>query len=350
MPSRSHVATLDGLRGIAVLLVLWAHLPQEPLGTVGRLIDYAIKPGYLGVDIFFVLSGFLITRILLYNRAKKQPLRVFLAKRALRIFPIYYLAIAALVLIEPGMYLVWCATYTSNFAFSYDMSPNPMRHTWSLCVEEHFYLYWPLMVYWMPVKATKWSLWGMIVGGFGLSFVAVALHDVTTLDRMIYRGTMFRMASLSIGGAIAIYEPWVRANARRPLMLAASCLAMGCAAAIVGAFLKGNHETWVPAFKHLAYGLIATAIFLAALSANELAEGKAIVLAAGVLPFLGKISYGLYLYHYPIYSMMGIFSEDSASAPSLTWGLLAAAISLLVAISSFYVLERPILRIKDRLK
>src|SRR5882672_2186860 len=124
-------------------MVLWSHVPVASTPGVVRLLRSAFNPGYLGVDLFFVLSGFLITRILLADRENERPLRFFLARRALRIFPIYYLLLAVLLLAKPGQYLAWCAIYLSNFHFMFDKTPNPLPHTWSLAIEEHFYLIWP---------------------------------------------------------------------------------------------------------------------------------------------------------------------------------------------------------------
>src|SRR5688572_17459077 len=147
------IKPFEGLRGIAILLVLIYHLfPYIPIAGIG----------WTGVDLFFVLSGFLITRILLETKNKPKYFQRFYTKRALRIFPLYYLFIIVCVIINHliplnGLKLLpenilYVLTYTLNFQF-YDINglvPGfAMNHFWSLAIEEHFYLIWPLMVWLM---------------------------------------------------------------------------------------------------------------------------------------------------------------------------------------------------------
>src|SRR5262249_44746682 len=136
----SWLPILDGLRAVAVLLVLWAHvapdLPGYPaaLAAARALID----PGSLGVDLFFVLSGFLITRILLAERASGHAVGWFLLRRALRILPAYWLLLGLMWCLRPGPEMPWCALYLANFWFIAHDVWSPLKHTWSLSVEEHF--------------------------------------------------------------------------------------------------------------------------------------------------------------------------------------------------------------------
>ena len=112
------------------------------------LRDAFVQAGYLGVDTFFVLSGFFITRILRFEKSAGLPLSNFLVRRLLRIFPIYYLTLAVVWIAHPGSELPWCAAYLSNFRFAFvDHGGGWLSHTWSLAIEEHFYLLWPLCVY-----------------------------------------------------------------------------------------------------------------------------------------------------------------------------------------------------------
>src|SRR5262249_43976988 len=147
--------SLDGLRGIAVILVLWAHLSEENTVGWGATIKHWLSPGLVGVDIFFVLSGFLITRILIADKARGMPLKNFLIRRFLRIFPIYYLTILLVFLYAPGRYILYCAGYLGNFYFAYHPAHLPLHHTWSLAVEEHFYLLWPFAVYRLSLPAAR---------------------------------------------------------------------------------------------------------------------------------------------------------------------------------------------------
>ena len=169
--SRSHLPGLDGIRGLAILMVMFSHFivvgkNLDPLSPFGRFLH----SGYLGVDLFFVLSGFLITGILIDSKITPNYFRVFYMRRALRIFPLYYLLLAVswltVVFITPqdkplltGVdSMAWFWLYASNIGMAVkgDWLNSPtwvgLGHFWSLAVEEQFYLVWPLLVYLMPVK------------------------------------------------------------------------------------------------------------------------------------------------------------------------------------------------------
>ncbi|MEX1259103.1 MAG: acyltransferase [Gemmatimonadota bacterium] len=128
-PIRDHLPALDSLRGLAVLLVLWHHLPDDLFGPLAAAVGFAIRPGYLGVDIFFVLSGFLITRILLFDRARGASLGTFFKRRFARIFPVYYLTLLVVGLWQPGSYILWAALDLCNFYYAVEKTPFPRWST-----------------------------------------------------------------------------------------------------------------------------------------------------------------------------------------------------------------------------
>src|SRR5262249_34220180 len=126
-----HIPVLDGLRGIAVLLVLWSHVPLVTPGYPQWLqwAHVAVGPGCPGVEIFFVASGFLMPRILLAERERGLAVRWFLLRRVLRIFPIYYLLLAVMLAVDPRPEIAWCALYLSNLQSILDLTPNwPLQH------------------------------------------------------------------------------------------------------------------------------------------------------------------------------------------------------------------------------
>src|SRR5579885_3225639 len=154
----SHIPALDGLRGIAILLVLWFHfrgyLGGEPIQCTLAIIG---EFGWIGVDLFFVISGFLITRILLQTKEKPDYFRSFYTRRALRIFPLYYASLAVLFL-APMSFMshslpvahdrLWFWIYLANWNPLFEqIRPGSAAHFWSLSVEEQFYLVWPLLVW-----------------------------------------------------------------------------------------------------------------------------------------------------------------------------------------------------------
>jgi peptidoglycan/LPS O-acetylase OafA/YrhL len=162
MAGREHIPELDGLRGIAALMVVFHHMAQSypgfsAQGTGAKLLHVwlrATTPGWMGVDVFFVLSGFLITGILLETKNRVHFYRNFYVKRILRIFPLYYLILLLMLLVfaHSRSYFVLCVFYLANFCslFGIAMVVAPL---WSLSVEEHFYLIWPWVAKFLPVRA-----------------------------------------------------------------------------------------------------------------------------------------------------------------------------------------------------
>lgn len=339
-PTRHQIPPLDGLRAIAVLLVMWAHLPAEMLGKAGKVLLLIFQPGYFGVDIFFVLSGFLITRILFHSKEAGKPVGEFLVRRFARIFPIYYLTILVVAFIAPGMYLVWCALYLSNFSLSFDLSPNAMRHTWSLCVEEHFYLVWPFLVYRLKPLAVRNLSWWLVGIAFALAIAITAYPNGLPYGALIYRTTPFRMASLAVGALLAYHEGWLWENKRK--MVGLACGGFVLAAMILGP--AGAFDTiWRSVMKKTGFLLASTGVFLLGIASYQTGSIVENVLSKKFLPYVGRISYGLYLYHHPIYYFMGILREPGQASPSIAKVALAVVLTFIVATLSFYFIEKPIL-------
>lgn len=353
---RDHLPTLDGLRGLAVLLVLWAHLPIDSVPRAINLARYVFQPGYLGVDIFFVLSGFLITRILLVEKQNGRPLRNFLIRRSLRIFPIYYLTIVVLLFVLPGMYLLWSALYLSNFVFSFDLSNNPLRHTWSLAVEEHFYLVWPVLIYGCAAATSRRiALWVLMPLSVVLAILTLAVSDRWLGGHgpdLLYRATPFRMLSLLLGAMLAYHENGLRQTPGRLMKLA---LCTGLAAVFIIPTGKLMPEGWLALNKMIGLALASTTVVALSIWAFDQKSPVARPLSSATLSYLGRISYGIYLYHFPIFFFMGMrhdvteLAETAATVPT-PWAtiLLAVAITFGVAAASFQFIERPILKLKDR--
>lgn len=192
---------IDGLRFIAITLVLLAHF--------ATYIGEPISAAYYGVDLFFSISGFLITNILINTKGDNlfKTYYNFIIRRALRIFPIYYIFIGILLICGLPIVkdkLLWLLTYTYNYAWIiYDIPGTPVNHFWSLAVEEQFYIIWPIIVLLTKKKPNILIFFTISVILFGYSQMIYGFIPV--LKPYNYIGLPTRMASLAIGGLAAIY-------------------------------------------------------------------------------------------------------------------------------------------------
>lgn len=321
MQRLGHVRALDGLRGLAVLLVVAVHATGQPAG------------GQLGVDLFFVLSGFLITTLLLEERADKGRVSLgrFYARRARRLLPALALLLAAYLLIDiakghDGLSTVALGgLYFGNVvqAFSH---PNPLvhgglGHLWSLAEEEQFYLLWPVLVPLVvrcrrPVAVLSLVLAILVVYRFVL-----AMHGAS--HGRLYNGPDTHADGLVAGCAIAFVR------LRRPTFALPETVAiLGVGAAIIALITRTASVHWD------VLGLpFAEASCVAALAAALTIPGWAAVLSWEPLRWFGRISYSLYLWHY-----MLIWAFDWRLRP------LAALLAIAVAYASTRWVEEPIRR------
>jgi len=345
-----HIPTLDGLRGIAVLLVLWWHLPEQLFGPLNAALRFALQPGYLGVDIFFVLSGFLITRILLDEKELRIPVTGFLLRRIARIFPAYYLLLLIIGFTEPDVRGYWWSfAYLSNFYFSFDQEFSPLRHTWSLAIEEHFYLIWPWVVVFLPViLSTAILVYFVLPIAVNLAITTAYLEPMLGFeaDALIYRITWYRMLSLGAGALLAYHETYLRTHPQALLKLS---LLVGCAgAALLPTVLLVEHR-WIGPIMLVGFSAVSTTSVGLAVWTHTVATWPAKLLRARALRGIGQFSYGLYLYHFPIFAALGIGHGDEVATPSPIRSLTAVLLSLAAAWISFIVFEKPIQQAVRRL-
>ncbi len=349
--SRSTIGTLDGLRALAVGLVLIEHLPSELLwGPLARL-ERAVPTGYLGVDLFFVLSGFLITRILLVDRREGLPVRWFLARRALRIFPAFYLMLTLSWLAWDSEAIPWLqvATYTLNLLSPTGHGAAFLHHTWSLAVEEHFYLLWPLFITFAPRR-----LWRP------MTFVMFPLLAVGSSIYLLYGiggpqaaawvtvGTQSRMLTLLIGAGLALGEAKWRAGGR----LVDACAWLGAVGGIV--CIREMYAVGGPSLtlgRYLGSAVACTGAVVLAIRADGRTGLGPLALTSRLLnarplPHFGRISYGIYLYHNPIIFFVGFQALKRGQTLQSWHAALAVLLTLVAAEISFWLYERPFLRLK----
>ena len=209
---------LDGLRGIAVLLVLWFHFPfiaGSPGSQAFTDVGHKIRSGTIGVDVFFALSEFLITRILINERVMTGTISFsnFYFKRSLRIFPAYYICIIFCIIMFrlPDQEIVYNLLYLTNYNLANYMPnndhSNPLAHTWSLAVEEQFYLLWPLLLAFVPLRHIRMTT-AVVVPAIAVGTMVLTCLFVSTLqaDALIFGAAPIRMLTLSFGAYLACRE------------------------------------------------------------------------------------------------------------------------------------------------
>lgn len=337
---------LDGVRSLAVGIVLAAH------GGVSWF-----RSGGVGVDLFFVLSGFLITGILAAETGATGRLnfRHFYIRRFLRLAPCLLVTcafVAAWLLATTGEApvgpLLFALSYTANWARAlYDADLSWLTHCWSLAIEEQFYLLWPLVILVLerrvPEARTKAFL--LVIGALLIAVYRAGLVGVAT-DERIHYGLDTRMDSLMAGAALAYFLRALPADglSEPASRLLGRVLAPG---SLVVLLSIPQIVTWYsPWMGRYGYVIVATAsaLLLADLTAGRHSLLRA-TFARGPLVFLGRISYGIYLLHLPIYFIVEQALPDWTLMQKLP---LKLALSLAAATASYYAIERPCLRLKAR--
>ena len=210
--SSGHLPALDGVRGVAILLVIAHQLSplDHPTSFVGKIVSRGFGAGWMGVQLFFVLSGFLITGILLDTQSAPNQLRSFFARRVLRIFPLYYATLLVGFVVLPLLgrggpalahnraHQVWLWTYLSNWVVMTDAGSKAFSHFWSLAVEEQFYLLWPFVA--RPLAAV---LSTSASGSQGRRCLRSGGWRAGMSSDAIYHFTITRMDALALGAAAA---------------------------------------------------------------------------------------------------------------------------------------------------
>jgi len=353
-----YLPALDGVRALAVLAVMAFH------GGVSFL-----PGGFLGVDAFFVLSGFLITSLLLDERLAtgRIALAAFWGRRARRLLPALLLvlvvvAVAGRWLLDPGALQLLRADslaalfYVANWRmllrrdggyFAATATPSPLEHTWSLGIEEQFYLLWPVLLLLLLARRPRLRalLALCVAGAIASAVVAAALFHPGVDPSRVYYGTDTRAQALLVGAALATALALGRPAAWSPGRLARLSRTAGLAA-LAGAL--GTAWAWTHAAGTsrglYAGGFLAVAAATAAIIAHIVLAPTGLtarVLSRPPLPAIGRISYGLYLWHWPVFQ--AVTAERSGWAG---WPLLALRVSIAfgLALASYLLVEQPVRR------
>lgn len=354
-----YLPAIDGLRGIAILMVLFNHSTQLfDLPHYQERALWRMTPGaFMGVDLFFVVSGYLITSILLRAQEKPGAFRVFWLRRALRIFPLAYLYLAALACLAyftrffPNLrhpeWFAWVGGYGVNFyVASHGWIAPAMSILWSLAVEEQFYTLWPAVALYASRKTLVRVLGAVIL----LTPVARALSSHYLGSSAAYVLTFCRWDSLAVGAALAMLwsSEW---QAQTSLWCKRLLWPSLIPPLVVLLFPLGpEHAVHSELFDTIGYSFLGWAFFVWTANALEPSPRLARLLTLRPLTYMGKLCYGLYIWH-----------VVSADATQLIAGKLHAhwsfyvqvavwlCVLFAVATASFRLFESPLLRLKDRI-
>jgi peptidoglycan/LPS O-acetylase OafA/YrhL len=363
-----HIPALDGLRGTAILMVLYLHLFWSNTSPAGNLLVRSIAElrtaCWIGVDLFFVLSGFLLTGILYDTLSSAHFFRNFYGRRSLRIFPLYYAFLFVVIAISYAQGYHWFGgtfyylTYTVSLLRNGSVQATDapwihIDHFWSLAVEEQFYMAWPLLMYFLRTKRriagaiVVLALTGLLVRTYLVLSGVTVLHPYS-----VYAWSPARFDTLLLGGLLALA---IRSRFRGKV-LRWSWLVFVCGASVLTAYGFRHGR-----FDALTDGVVAT-IGLSILGVT----GAALVGASltrtsmfsaffsnPVLRFFGRYSYGLYVYHYTLQALMSPFMQpwlheltQSKLLLVLLNGGIVLVTAILLAVLSFEMFEKRFLGLK----
>lgn len=347
-----HISALDGLRGVAILLVMIYHFFPSKFPI-----------GWIGVDLFFVLSGFLITGILLRTKESSNYYRNYIAKRVLRIFPLYYffLIIFFVVFSFTGFsknipeydYLSntqgWYWLYVQNWLIFFNSTypqQDILSHFWSLAIEEQFYIFWPFVILITPNRLLVRLCIGLVVFCFILRLMFIFQFDISIARTYVF--TFTRLDGLAVGSCIATMM--LDSQQLKSVNLWTKQIFFIAGLGILATIVVARSFS----FDYLlfaTYGYSLIAIFFGASlimilsnhpgnTFRKVAENKA-------FSFFGKYSYGLYIYHIPVLWILPKYLKPWTNS-RLVVAMTCIGISIIIAYGSYHLIEKHFLKLKSK--
>ena len=329
---------IDGLRAVAVLAVVLYHF---------NVFNTLTKAGFIGVDIFFVISGYLITQVLFSDLDSDRWLLRFYLRRVRRIFPalllvIFVVFVVASLLMMPyefkefGREVIGGSSFSSNLVyflqsgyFDQSSQQKPLLHLWSLGIEEQFYLFWPILIW--SISKFRWKVTLMLSIFTAGSFVYCLWASSTNQDLAFY-SPISRAWELGLGGLLAIYNHSKSRTDQKYLTN------LGFLILIFSFLVIDNQNSWPSIYTILP--VLGTILILSNSSSVSLTSR---ILSNRLLVYIGRISYPLYLWHWPLYVFVSHFKGDS---PSRSEKLLLFFVAFLLASLTYHFIEMPIRKSK----
>lgn len=364
-----HIPALDGVRGLAILAVLVYrfglqgdfYLSTDPADTLPHWAATALALGQRGVDLFFVLSGFLITGILFDAKGEQSFFRHFYTRRVLRILPLYYASLVLFLLVIPcflspsqfptkhaqeDQHWLWLHAANLSFLFRGEWSLGRLDHFWSLAIEEHFYFVWPLVIF---LCNRRIAMWVCAIGFFASPLARIAWIKAGGVDVAIDTLTIFRLEGLLAGAwlALAVRGPRGIAALAKP----AKWVLIGSGLLLAPTILTDKRLLTIPETIYAAFFAATLAVVLgcgAKSWCKKLMESR-------FLRFFGKYSYAMYIFQNPLVPLMALlFTSNqlesltgSFVAGRILYSVLMALVTTLAALVSWNLFEKHFLALKD---
>ena len=337
---------IQGLRAVAVLLVVFYHAGLRGLSG-----------GYVGVDVFFVISGFVITGLLLRERGASGSTSLigFYGRRSRRIIPAATLVIVVTVVMTYARVGVvfgaqtatdarWTAVFLANFHFASigtnyltaQLPPSPLQNFWSLAVEEQFYLVYPTLFLFIAAIRTRWSLEARLVVGLATivaASFALSVFQTASSPTVAYFSPFTRAWELAVGALVAVSTKWLLTV---PKAVGAALTWLGLAGIAYGAIVFNSRTAYPGSL--VAIPVIGAALVIAGGTRTPRWAAESL-LKRSPFQWFGKLSYSIYLWHWPLL----IIAADAAGTTSLPFkrNVIWLVVALIASVLSFYLVENP---------
>jgi peptidoglycan/LPS O-acetylase OafA/YrhL len=343
-----HIPALDSMRGYFSLMILFMHIHESFIPTFLHGLHAQVELARMLVIWFFTVSGFLITRILLRSPPTYQTLKIFWLRRALRIFPVYYLVILVVFIFWPRKELIWPALYLSNYATDITGAVHPLLHTWSLCVEEHFYLLWPLLLFLFPKYPIRASTF-LLVASILAAVLTTIYFPKDIAKGFLKHSSHVQFAPIAFGCLLASMNVDFRSRWWGVVGFLCSLLFIFLFLSGATPFRLGIHTALFKSFLLIgsAMALFCLIMHLTTISSGPVQR----FFSWGPMILFGKMTYGFYLIHYATFYFFGVLHEYQVFNAG-NWWALSGAVSLTFALTlfSYYFIETPLNDLKKYFK